>query len=199
MTTEKFNSAASFRTGYDHWEYLLVAYPDTTVHEKLWDEKKVLQGAYGSAAGAPASFITLASFQAKEALEETLSRWIQNICNLHPGFTATLNNFSGFPPHTIYLRVQDPQPFLKLSNALKMLDSFMQSNDGPPLSICTKPHLPIAAGLPEPLYQTLMPYYAGREFHASFAVEKLVLLKRDHLMHYDIINTFILAPAVSPS
>lgn len=176
-------------------EYLLVAYPSTSVYEQLGEEQLELKQWGYAAALKRNSFITLASFQAKEALEATLARWIQNICHLQQSFEVTLNNFSGIPPHTIYLRVQDPQPFHQIGNALKMLDGFIQSNEGPPLSICSKPFLPLATGLPEAIYHELMPVYAAKEFHASFLLEKIVLLRREHPAQFDIINTFTLPPA----
>ena len=53
----------------------------------------------------------------------------QSVCSfhvlLHPSFTVTLNNYSALPPHTIYLRVQDPQPFRHLMNGLKILDGMV--------------------------------------------------------------------------
>ncbi|HEU4634269.1 MAG TPA: 2'-5' RNA ligase family protein, partial [Flavisolibacter sp.] len=105
---------------------------------------------------------------------------------------VTLNNFSGFPPHTIYLRVQNPQPFNQLANALKILDGFFQSNDCPPLQLVTKPHLSIAGALSEYAYNQAIKEYSERSFHACFKVEKLFLLKRDPLMRCQLVNTFIL-------
>ncbi len=52
-------------------------------------------------------------------MEDTLIRWIQRICNRYSSFDLTLNNYSGFPPHTIYLRVQDPEPFRELMRQLR--------------------------------------------------------------------------------
>ena len=185
------NSSAGFQTDCDLWEYLLVAQPDEEVNEKLWREKEFFRNYYDSATIAT-SHITIASFLSKELMEETLARWIQNICNLHTSFNVTLNNFSGFPPHIIYARVLDPQPFKKLAAALKIIDGFIQSNDCPPLRLVTKPHVTIAEALPEHIYNTAVKEYAQRSFHASFKVEKLLLFRRDASMQCRLINTFIL-------
>jgi len=185
------NNLAGFQTDCDLWEYLLVAQPNEEVNEKVLVEKDFFRSNYEFVVKTK-PHITIANFLSKELMEETLGRWIQNICNLHTSFNVTLNNFSGFPPHTIYVRVQDPQPLKKLAAALKILDGFIQSNDCPPLYLVTKPHVTIAEALPERIYNEAVKEYAQRSFHASFTVEKLLLLKRDASMKYHLVNTFIL-------
>jgi 2'-5' RNA ligase len=193
------NQPSSYlQTDQDLWDYLLVAHPDERVNEKIKEEKQFFYLNYGQKTTVQTkSHITIASFLAKERMEETLTRWIQNICNLHCGFEVTLNNFSGFPPHAVYLRVQDPKPFKKLTNALKILDNFIQTNDCPPLHPATKPHLTIAKGLPGDVYEKAIKEYAGRTFHDSFMVDKLVLLKRDAQYKCRLVNTFTLPPPLT--
>jgi 2'-5' RNA ligase len=131
---------------------------------------------------------------AKEAMEETFIRWMQNICNLQRSFTVTLNNYGAFPPHGLYLRVLDAQPFKRLANALKILDGFMQSNDCPPFKLVSKPHISFVAGLSEYTYETVVGEYAQKTFHESFKVDRLFLLRRDAYMKCHLINSFILPP-----
>jgi len=193
IAMENLNTARRLPIGYDLWEYLLIASPTKEVSEKVVEEKEIFYKNYGhSLAIQTRPHITIANFLAKEGMEETLARWIQNICHLQNSFTVTLNNYSGFPPHTIYLRVQDAEPFKKLANALKILDGFIQSNDCPPLKLITKPHLTIARQLPEYIYQTAIKEYSQKTFHEFFKVDKLILLKRDAYMKCHLINTFIL-------
>ena len=190
------NSPASFQTHQDLWEYLLVAYPDAELNEKITGEKKLFCKAHHYALSTDTKpCITLAGFLLKEPMEEIIIKWIQNICRLHGCFGVTLNNFSGFPPHTIYLRVQDPQPFEKLAHSLKIIDRFIQSNDCPPLHQASKPHLTLASGLPELIYTKSIREYAQKSFHGSFIVDKLVLLKRDASAKCRLVNTFGLAAA----
>lgn len=192
------NSVIDFCTDYELLEYLLIAHPTKEINDRIVDEKKVFYENYEHELAIKTKpHITIASFLAKEAMEETLIRWIQNICNLQNSFTVTLNNYSGFPPHTIYLRVQDAQPFKKLANALKILDGFIQSNECPPLKLISKPHLTIARQLPEYIYETAIKEYAQKTFYESFRVDKLILLKRDSYMNCHLINTFILPQPVT--
>src|SRR6186713_633044 len=83
-------------------EYLLVIYPYGDLRDKLLDEQQQFLSDYGLVtASANRPHITVAAFQAGEEMEETLIRWIQRICRQYRSFNLTLNNYSGFPPHTI--------------------------------------------------------------------------------------------------
>ncbi|HWK05494.1 MAG TPA: 2'-5' RNA ligase family protein [Puia sp.] len=162
-------------------EYLLVIYPTGDLHDKLLDEQQQFSSDYGLPAllrNKP--HITVAAFQAGEVVEDTLIRWIQRICNRHTSFDITLNNYSGFPPHTIYLRVLDPQPFRQLMQQLRAIDDFIRSTGCPPVNLINRPYLSIAGGLTEQVYNKAMPDYSRKTFHGSFGVDELVLLKREH-------------------
>lgn len=162
-------------------EYLLVIYPCGEVNDKLLEEQQQFSEEYGlqmKVRNKP--HITVAAFQAGEQMEATLIRWIQRICNRYRSFDLALNNYSGFPPHTIYLRVQDPSPFRELMQQLRAIDDFITSSGCPPVNLVTRPYLSIAGGLTEQVYNKAMPDYSRRTFHGSFPVDQLVLLKRDH-------------------
>lgn len=198
MLMEFVNSSAGFQSDYDLWEYLLVAHPDEEVNERVVQEKIEFHALYNHEMAIQTKpHLSIATFLMKEPMEAIVTRWVQNICNLHTSFGVTLNNFSGFPPHTIYLRVQNPQPFKQLANALKILDGFLESNDCPPLQLVTKPHMTLAGALSEYAYDQAIKEYSERSFHATFRVEKLLLLKRDTLMRCQLVNTFILPSPVT--
>ncbi|HMH23160.1 MAG TPA: 2'-5' RNA ligase family protein [Puia sp.] len=177
-------------------EYLLVIYPCGELRDKLLDEQQQFVSDYGMwSPSRNKPHITMAAFQAGEAMESTLIRWIQRICGRHKSFDLTLNNYSGFPPHTIYLRVQDAQPFNQLAQQLGAIDDFIRSSGCPPVNLIGRPYLSIAGGLTEQVYGRAMPDYSRRTFHGSFRVEELVLLKRDH--SFDpcrTVNVFHLLP-----
>jgi hypothetical protein len=161
-------------SGQPLWDYFIIAHPDDEALEQIRKEGVCLLGAQ------PAKpHLALAYFQAKEAMEEILIRWIQNICRLHPIFMVTLLPFNGSIPHTLALRVEDPKPFMQLANSLRIIDGFIQSNDCPPLCIETHPHLALAGNLPEMEYERLLIEYADRNFRTSFPLERLLLIRRD--------------------
>jgi len=178
--------------GSRHAEYLLVIYPGGEMEEKLLGEQKQFSDDY-SVTVRNKPHITVAAFQAGEVMEETLIRWIERICTHYHSFDLTLNNYSGFPPHTtrpgepalripgtIYLRVQDPQPFRHLMQQLLSVDEFIRSSGCPPANLISRPFLSIAGGLTEQVYDRAMPDYSRRTFHDTFHVRELVLLKRTH-------------------
>jgi 2'-5' RNA ligase len=162
-------------------EYLLVIYPYGELFEKLVEEQQQFLNDYGLVMkGRNRPHITVAAFQAGEQMEDTLIRWIHRICRRNECFEITLNNYSGMPPHTIYLRVQDPQPFRQLMQQLRAIDDFIRSSGCPPVNLISRPYLSIAGGLTEQIYNKAMADYSRRTFHESFRVEELVLLKREH-------------------
>jgi len=162
-------------------EYMLVLQPSDQVNEKVLLEKQDFSHQYGTKTTPKSKpYITIATFLAKEAMEGTLNRWINNICRQQQGFELTLNNFSGFPPDTIYVRVQDPMPVFTLTQQLKKLDDFMRSSECPPMKFSYKPYLAIAQKLSMETFEKALKNYSQKEFHESFAVEELILLKRSH-------------------
>jgi hypothetical protein len=190
-------------------EYLLVVYPHGDLQDKLLEEQQQFSTDYGlqvTVRNRP--HITLAAFQAGELMEDTLIRWIQRICLRFRSFDLMLNNYSGFPPHstkppeatchipgTIYLRVQDPAPFRELMVQLKAVDEYIRSSGCPPLHLITRPHLSIAGGLTEQVYNKAMPDYSHRTFNDSFPVVELALLKRAHSFDAcKTVNIFRLLP-----
>ncbi|MEO9071180.1 MAG: 2'-5' RNA ligase family protein [Ginsengibacter sp.] len=177
-------------------KYLLVAHLDNEVSNKVMEEKQSFYDAYKEKEDINIKpHITVSSFLAKESMEDTLIRWIQRICGQQKSFMATLNNYSGFPPHTIYLRVQDEHPFQKLTLDLKVINTYISSCACPPMKIISKPYVSIARSLPEDIYFKALTQYAHKSFHESFEVNKLYLIKKEH--PYDAgksINVFGLPP-----
>jgi hypothetical protein len=150
MAVDSTQTSTSFHWNtYGMMEYMLVLHPGDLVNEKIIQEKLAFKLQYGDKITVKTKqYITVANFFAKEVMEETLNRWINNICNQQPGFELQLNNYSGFPPHTIYIRIQDPMPVNNLGQKLKVIDNFIQSSDCPPLQVKSKPHVPISQRLP---------------------------------------------------
>ena len=191
------NNLAGSRQANGLYEYLLVGHPDAGVYTKVMEEKEYFSGVYGEkVAEKTKPHITVANFMASEAMEPTIVKWMQRICGAQQSFTVTLNNYSGFPPHTIYLRVQDPLPFQQLAKQLKTVDDFIRASACPPARITSKPHLSIARKLPEQVYNIAMADYAQKTFHESFMLDELLLLRRQHAFDpCKTIQVFRLRPA----
>jgi 2'-5' RNA ligase len=179
-------------------EYLLVVNPGAGVGQQVMDEKTRFSDQYGrsTAAHKAKPHITVANFLAKEEMEDTVLRWMHRIISSHKVFTVALNNYSGFPnANVIYIRVQDHQPFKQLAKELKVIDELVRSNGLPKAHLISNPHMTIARRLDKPVYEKAMMEYSRKDFHAEFAVEELILLKRTH--QFDAckqVNVFRLLP-----
>jgi 2'-5' RNA ligase len=177
-------------------EYLLVAHPDAAVTNKVIAEKESFTAEYHQKIAAKTKpHITIANFVAREAMEETILRYTQRICSQQQSFNVFLNNYSGFPPHTVYLRVQNPQPFKRLAKELKAVSNYISSCSCPPAKLIGNPHLTIARRVPETLYLKAMMDYSQKTFHETFMVNELVLLRRSH--QFDtckVVHVFRLQP-----
>ena len=177
-------------------EYHLVVQADDDVHHKVSEEKQVFSVLYRQKIAVKTKpHITLANFMAREEMEETLIRWIERVSSRQRSFPVTLNNYSGFPEHTIYLRVQDHLPFQQLAGQLKVIDSYVRSNGCPIVKLSYHPHLSIARRLPGDVYEKALVDYSQKMFCESFTVQELVLLRRAH--QFDsckVVNIFRLLP-----
>jgi 2'-5' RNA ligase len=182
----------------DFYEYLLITPLSGEVYNNVMEEKQAFYGQFGEKTAIKTKpHITIASFLAREVMEETVIRYVERICNQLEAFNVMLNNYSGFPPHTIYIRVQNQQPFRHLAGELKAVRDYVHSCSCPPVKLITSPHVTIARSLPEDVYFKALMQYSQRTFHETFAVNRLVLLRRTH--QFDTckpINVFHLKPSV---
>ncbi len=168
------------RTREGMYEYLLIAAPDKEVYNKVMEEKQEFDRNYQQTAIRTKPHITISNFFARDEMEDTLIRWLQRIIGDQRSFAVTLNNYSGIPPDTVFLRVQDPSPFKELARQLTPIDYYIKSNACPPVHFIAHPHLSIARKLPVPVYEKAIMEYAQKMFHESFTVNELVLLRRQH-------------------
>jgi len=178
-------------------EYFLVAYISQEVNIQLKEEKENFSSKYKvTIAKKTLPHITVADFLAKEEMEETIIRYMRRIFSTHTSFWVTLNNYSGFPEHTVFARVQDHQPFKQLASSLKAVDQYVRSNGCPPINLITYPYLSIARRLQQNVYEEAMLEYSQKTFYASFEARELVLLKRkDQFDACRQVNVFKLPPA----
>ena len=161
-------------------EYRLVVYPDTAVYNKLMAVKHRFYDHYRLEETVGVfPHINVAGFHATEGMEETLIRWIQRICSRVRSFPVHLNNYNGIPNHTIYLRVQNQQPFKQLGRDLQAINDYVRSSSGRSAWL-NHPHLSVAGDLAEEVFLKAMASFSRKTFHASFMANELVLLRRDH-------------------
>lgn len=174
---DNLRKTAAFTSGELLWEYFLIIRKEDGPLTDLGKKP----------------FITLARFQAKEAMEETLIRWIQNICRLQNSFCITITVKGNFLAGQI--EIQDSKPLLQLANSLKIIDGFIQSNECPPLWVAGKAELSNSIHQPF-LYEYLSVTSASSQM-ISFPVEKIQLVKREGVYGaIQLVNSFTLSMPV---
>ncbi len=195
MKTAKFFQSA----GNGYYEYVLVVKPGGELDEKLMTEKKIFYDDFKEKnAIATRPYITVASFLAKEGMENTVTRWMQRICSKQHSFSVTLNNYSGFPPDTIYLRIQNEEPFRQLAKELSVVNAYISSGSCTPMLLTPRPHVSIAGKLPSEIFFKALTQYAHKSFHETFVVNELLLLKRkDEYDAFSTVIVFALQPETS--
>ena len=163
----------------EFYEYLLLVLPGKEVYEKVKEEKEQFSSDYKvNDAKKTLPHITVANFLAKEGMEDTIIKWMHRILSNQQRFDVMLNNYSGFPSHTVYARVQDPKPFRQLASSLKVIDQYVRSNGCPPVKLVFNPYLSIAKKLQANVFEKAMFDYSQKTFRAVFTVDELILLKR---------------------
>ncbi|RYF92751.1 MAG: 2'-5' RNA ligase family protein [Chitinophagaceae bacterium] len=178
----------------DNTEYLLIAYPDRAVTEKLLIERSFFRETYGVRPKQElAPHIVISSFFASEGMETTLVRWLQKICSLGQGFNIMLNNYSGYPDGTIFLRIPDPAPIQHFVGQLSAMQDFITPGTR---GLYRRPHIAIASNLDKALYERALSDYSRKVFNESFQVKEIVLLKRnDPFTAVRTVQVFGLLPA----
>jgi 2'-5' RNA ligase len=163
----------------DFYDYELVVIPTVEVATLLKIECEKLSRDYHSDTVTECQpNILIARFIAREEMEETIIRYMRRILSREQRFNVSLNNYSGFPEHAVYARIQDHLPFRHLAASLKVVDQYLSGNGCPSAAMVTHPHVLIASGLKESVYREAMFEYSRKTFHVSFEVKEVVLLKR---------------------
>lgn len=161
------------------YEYLLVVSPVGKVYEKLMEEKHWFSGNYNQPmAEKSRPHITVGNFTGADGLEDLIIRWMQRAVAEQKAFEVLLNNYSGFPGHTIFVRVQHKEPFRELIQRLKPVSCGLKDFGVPAFKFSATPHMTIARSLPPDVYEKAMREYSSKEFTMKFEVQALTLLRR---------------------
>ena len=163
------------------FEYLLIVTPGKEVYDKVMEEKQYFSRNYHQPVAIKTRpHITISNFLAWDSMENSLIGWLQRIAKQQRCFNVALNNYSGFPSHTVFIRIQDPAPFKELASRLKAIVPYIKESNCPPARFMHYPHISIARRLPAVVYENAIKDYSEKDFNASFKVTELVLLRRQH-------------------
>ncbi len=183
----------------DVFEYVLVIQPSKAIVEKLQEEQLGFPSVGVNQTNTRFNpQIKIAGFRAKESMEATIIRWMQNICSLQKSFPITFNNYSGFPSGSIHVRIMEHEPFHQLTKELTVVDEYIKSSGFPQMRMVSKPHMTIASKLSQTVYEKAMLDFSQKSFFESFLAKELVLIKRKNAFEKGkTINVFGLMPSAN--
>ena len=178
---DKIYPAKTYYVPQGLFEYLLVVSPGKEVYDRVMEEKQnFFRNYHHPVAIKTRPHITVSNFLAWDSMEDSLILWLQRITKEMLSFNVTLNNYSGFPCHTVFIRIQEPAPFKELASRLKAIDPYVKESNCPPARFMQYPYLSIARRLPDAVYENAIKEYSKKDFNASFNVTELKLLRRQH-------------------
>ena len=150
----------------NRYEYLLVANPDASVYEQVMAEKQFFTAQFKTPVAVKTKpHITVANFLATEPMEETIIRWMHRVISTKKSFRVTLDQYGAFRPHTIYLKVQNHEPFRQFARELKVVDQYVRSYGCPEMHLISNPHLTIASRLESTTYLQAVTVFSNKTFH----------------------------------
>lgn len=158
-------------------EYLLVLSPEEHLQERIARVRQNLTEKTGIRTREGKAYITLARWQAWDMMEERLLQRLRVLSMEQYPFQVQLEDFKGFPSHTVYVRVPTREPIVRLVAAIRKHKRLMRSMDADPY-FTSEPHLTLARGLTAGQYEQAIQVLGSRHFHASFVANAMLLLKR---------------------
>ncbi|HWB28436.1 MAG TPA: 2'-5' RNA ligase family protein [Chitinophagaceae bacterium] len=195
MQTSLLRSRAQGFAIEEDYEYALVVSPTEDVNALVAEEMRQFYAAYKhKAATLTRPHIVVTKFFAKQAMEETIIRYMRRIAAMQKSFLVMLNNYSCNPVNNIFIRVQEQEPFKQLFDALAPVNQYIQRSGYPAATRIARPHIALAKKLQQQVYYKAIFDYSQKSFNASFIVNELILLKRrTHFDEFKQVNIFKLA------
>jgi hypothetical protein len=159
-------------------QYQLVINPPREILQHLEEEQAYANQAFGAGIFSKGPWqLLLASFMAKEEMEETLLRWLHRIIGQQEAFPVCFNNYGSMPGYPLYVRVQDPGPFRGLAEGLRIIDGLLKGNGCPGIEINHHPRILLAPQIDPRQEMEVLLDFSGRTFRAVMEVEEIGLLK----------------------
>ena len=178
----------------DLCKYMLLVSPDQRIINRIDGVKKTAYRICKGKGVYTLAHITIASFYAGKHLEPLLLQVLQEICDRQLQFRIRFQGIDGFVSNdncTIYIRIEEHQPFLKFANDLRLLSATLKSSGYRVANRVNNPHCTIVRGLPRATYTDAMHFYKDNVFYDTCLAKNLVLMKREIVdSHSQLITTF---------
>lgn len=176
-------------------DYRLQVIAPEAVREKIIEETNYARNVFGEEAFTGGEdCLVLASFKAREEMEDTLLRWLHRIIGQQEGFAILLNNYGSLPGAPLYLRIQDPTPFHQLVESLRVIDALMKGNQCSSLQLYRTPRLMLMRSMKEERELEMLLDFSARTFRAEMEVEELQLVRQDSEGSIRLVSRLALMP-----
>lgn len=136
--------------------------------------------------------ISLASFNAKEDMEDTLLRWLRRITGAEQAFSILSNNYGCHPDGTVYMRILDASKLLNLKNHMQVIEPFIQANAGKQVQWFKTAQIIIGTAS-EPLIRKVAYHYAQQSSAERFLITHLCVQRNEGTV-FNTISRLALQP-----
>lgn len=156
--------------------YMVGILPPAGLRERIDEIRKevALEHEVYSALKPPVHITLAAPFKLKPAMEKQLVQKLKSVCQFDP-FIQKLEDFDGFPEHTVFIKVLKNTGISTLYKNLKAaLKPYTEGTKNP-----FHPHLTIAYRDAKEAYPQIMEQYQNRRFREEFLTDHFTLLKHD--------------------
>jgi 2'-5' RNA ligase len=119
--------------------------------------------------------ITLCNFSESVMKEEEMIKGISAVTVRHAPFRLSLENFDGFPSHTIFVSILNPDFIIEIVSDLKGQLKLSSKSS----RYIMNPHLTIARGLDKEKFSRASAEFCEQQYAASFVVRSILLLRRE--------------------
>lgn len=181
----------SGESAWQEWMYRLVICPEGEAAERI---RQLNAGRPTGGQKPPLPSIPLVAFRGREAMEDTIIRWVQRVCRMHKRFQISLDQPIPHPAGGWRMKVTDPGSLNQLSEKLSVIDDYIRSCHMGPVHretnyACRQEGLPVAAALTVPATGESDKPFAG------FMAHSLVLTRQAYAgSTTEIVNLFAFLP-----
>lgn len=156
--------------------YMVGILPPGGLRERIEEIRKEvsLEHSVYSALKPPVHIPLVAPFKLKAAMEQQLVQKLKSVCHFDP-FVQKLEDFDGFPEHTVFIKVLKNTGISTLYKNLKAaLKPYAEGSKNP-----FYPHITIAYRDAKEAYPQIMEQHQNRRFGEEFLTDHFTLLKHD--------------------
>ncbi|SHF74494.1 2'-5' RNA ligase family protein [Pedobacter caeni] len=156
--------------------YFIAILPPAGLSERIDEIRKEVSLDHGvfSALKPPVHLTLVPPFKLRPANEQQLIQKLKSLCHFEP-FIQKLEDFDGFPEHTVFIRALKNTGISALYKNLKAgMKPYVEGSKNP-----FNPHLTIAYRDAKEAYPQIMEQYQNRRFREEFLADHFTLLKHD--------------------